>query len=92
MVERPSNMADTNVLDIVIIGAGGFAREVHGMLWECFSRDHYRLKGFRGLDDKDLRRTSVQEPLLGDPDQYQPAANDRLHTGDWLYGRATQNN
>ena len=33
-------------LDLIIIGAGGFGRELHVMLWDSFSQEEYRFKGF----------------------------------------------
>ncbi|MFO0916131.1 MAG: acetyltransferase [Pirellulales bacterium] len=65
------------MLDLVIVGAGGFARELATMLWDVFSPDEYRLKGFLGRAS-DTAATPTASPLLADPLDYQPARNDRL--------------
>jgi sugar O-acyltransferase (sialic acid O-acetyltransferase NeuD family) len=64
--------------DIVIIGAGGFGRELHEMLWDCLSPEQYRFKGFLAKDPDELAGYEVDAPILDHPDSYQPRANDRL--------------
>jgi len=64
--------------DIVIIGAGGFGRELHEMLWNCLPSAEYRFKGFLAKDPDELAGYGVDAPILDHPDQYQPRANDRL--------------
>lgn len=63
--------------DLVIVGAGGFARELAAMLWEGLSADEYRLKGYLGRAS-DTPQTPTAEPLLGDPASYRPEPQDRL--------------
>ena len=62
--------------DIVIVGAGGFGRELHSLLWDCFSKDQYRFKGFLAKQKDELNGYDIDAPVLDDPDQYRPAAAD----------------
>lgn len=64
--------------DIVIIGAGGFGRELHEMLWDCVNHDQYRFKGFLAKDPEDLSAYGVNAPILDHPDRYQPEPSDRF--------------
>lgn len=64
--------------DIIIVGAGGFGREVESMLWDCFSRNEYRLKGFLSRDATDLDGYSVNAVHLGAPEEYAPQTEDRF--------------
>jgi len=66
------------MLDIIIVGAGGFGRELHGWMWDCFSKDQYRARGFLGEDPRDSESHGVDLPVLGDPDSYEPTPNDRF--------------
>lgn len=64
--------------DIVIIGAGGFGRELHEMLWDCFPHAQYRFKGFLAKDPDELSGFAVEGPILDHPDHYRPEAEDRF--------------
>lgn len=66
----------TDKLDLIIIGAGGFGREVHVMLWEVFSPDEYNFKGFLADETNDL--AAQLGPTVGSPEDYQPQPNDRF--------------
>ena len=60
------------MLDILIVGAGGFGRELHGWLWDCFSQEEYRLKGFLSQDAHALDSfglESARSMMIGDRDQ-----------------------
>jgi len=63
-------------LDLVVLGAGGFGRELHSMLGDCFSPDDYQFKGFLAEAANDL----VEQigPVLGSPEEYQPTESDRF--------------
>ena len=58
--------------DLVIVGAGGFAREVCAWLPEVYSAELYRFKGFLGRQD------DSSAGVLADPLKYLPAASDRF--------------
>lgn len=64
--------------DIVIVGAGGFGRELAGWLEVCFAPQEYRLKGFLGTDPSQLDGYEVDAPVLDDPATYVPQTNDRF--------------
>ena len=66
------------MLELIIIGAGGFGRELHEMLWHVFSQDEYRLKGFLANDDGNLSQWQIEAPVLAAPEDYQPEPNDRF--------------
>lgn len=62
--------------DLIIIGAGGFGRELHTMLWDGISRDEYRFKGF--LANESDEKAASHGPVIGSPEDYQPQQNDRF--------------
>lgn len=63
-------------LDLIIIGAGGFGRELHVMLMDAFSADQYQFKGF--LADESNALAAQLGPVVGSPRDYQPQPNDRF--------------
>jgi sugar O-acyltransferase (sialic acid O-acetyltransferase NeuD family) len=65
------------VHDLIIVGAGGFGHEVHAWLWDAFSPEEYRFKGFLGRKDECAAGDAVVK-WLADPETYQPQANDRF--------------
>lgn len=69
------------MLDLVIVGAGGFGREMFHWSRDTFSRDEYRIKGFLSAKPNDLDGFEVQAPILGDPMTYQPQPNERFLFG-----------
>ena len=56
------------MLDLIIIGAGGFGRELLSMLEDVFDPQHYRFKGFLAQDPDALSKFGVQAPVLADPE------------------------
>ena len=71
-------MNGESMQEIIIVGAGGFGREVCNWLWDCFSQEHYRLKGFLSQDDHALDQHDIDAQVLGDPADYQPEPKDRF--------------
>ena len=63
-------------LDLIIVGAGGFGRELHAMLWDVFSPDDYRFKGF--LADETNEKAEALGPFVGSPKDYEPTTSDRM--------------
>lgn len=63
---------------IVIVGAGGFGREVLQYVRDAFGTGDDVVKGF--LDDRsvDLASFGLSYPILGDTHSYRPAPGDRL--------------
>lgn len=66
------------MFDVVIIGAGGFGREIRQLLFDCLDSDEYRFKGFLGKDMGVADDPEVAKLVLGDPQTYLPEPNDRL--------------
>lgn len=69
--------------ELVIVGAGGFGREMFQWLtdWMVTLRPphtRYRIKGFLSNQPDDLRGFDLPVPILDDPDEYVPAPGDRL--------------
>ena len=64
--------------DIIIVGAGGFGREVYSWLWDCFSRAEYGFKGFLADNKNDLEGYDIDGPILDGPAVYRPASADRF--------------
>ncbi len=71
-------------LDIVIVGAGGFGREVYGWAKQSFAKDAYQFKGFLDKDNQSLDGFNLGLSVLGSEDDYVVQANDRflLAVGD----------
>lgn len=66
------------MLDIVIVGAGGFAREIQCLLPDFLQDTPHRLKGFLGRDQGVASIHDIGKSLLADPEHYEPEKNDRL--------------
>jgi len=68
------------MLDVIIVGAGGFGREILAWLWQCYSAEEFRLKGFltRARDKQSLAGFNVVANVIGDPESYVPCENDRF--------------
>ena len=64
--------------DLVIVGAGGFGREVYQWARAAFDPGSHRIKGFLSNRPDDLAGKGIDAPLLGDPDSYAVAAGDRF--------------
>lgn len=64
------------MLDLVIVGAGGFGRELHTMLLDVFPENTHRFKGF--LADRENSVASKLGPILATPEEYQPLPTDRF--------------
>lgn len=77
MVDAPARGAPRT--DVVIVGAGGFGREVLQYVRDAFATDpSLRIKGF--LDDRppDLGAFGLDLPVLGDTRTYALAPDDRF--------------
>lgn len=66
---------------VLIVGAGGFGREVHSWFdaWRLAERgrsDQYRFAGFLDRDPKALANVAIDVPILGDPATYLPQADE----------------
>ena len=64
--------------NIIIIGAGGFGRELYEMLWDVFDQSTHEFKGFLAQDDESLRDDGLESTWIGDPEEYQPTDGDRF--------------
>jgi len=66
------------MLDIVIVGAGGFGREAYYWIKDSFSTTQYRIKGFLSTNPCDLDGFHFEETILGDENSYTARENDRF--------------
>ncbi len=66
------------MLDIVIIGAGGFAREVETLLPSFLPDTPHHVKGFLGKDQGVPTAQDLSRRILGDPEDYHPQPEDRF--------------
>jgi len=64
--------------NIVIVGAGGFGREILAWMTPCFQPAEYPLKGFLACDDSELDGFNRPASIIGSPDSYQPELEDRF--------------
>lgn len=66
------------MLDIIIVGAGGFGREVYQWSKDAFGEDEYNIKGFLSKDSSELDGFLIDAPILGHEDDYQIQESDRF--------------
>lgn len=66
------------MLDVIIVGAGGFGREIHQLLPACLPGDKYRFKGYLGRDQGVSADLNVEKLTLADPERYRPQSADRF--------------
>jgi sugar O-acyltransferase (sialic acid O-acetyltransferase NeuD family) len=71
-------MSDGRKLDLIVVGAGGFGREILGWLWDCFSPDDYQVKGFVDDNPTPVVHAGENFPVLGSPNEYVPGEKDRF--------------
>jgi sugar O-acyltransferase (sialic acid O-acetyltransferase NeuD family) len=57
---------------LVIIGAGGFGREMMSWIKDIENSDRYELIGFLSNNKNDLTGYDIDYPILGDPETYEP--------------------
>jgi sugar O-acyltransferase (sialic acid O-acetyltransferase NeuD family) len=66
-------------VDIVIVGAGGFGREVCAWVQDAIAQGaSWRIAGFLDRNLQSLQGYHVGYPLLGDPATYVPRANEQF--------------
>ena len=63
---------------ILIVGAGGFGREVFHWLKDALSGDSSKITGFLSVDSHQLEGFSCPLPILGDPSSFIPEPTDGL--------------
>ncbi len=66
------------MLNLLIIGAGGFGRELYEMLWDGLSPEDYRVGGFLAQDDGQLDKYGIEHRVVADPETYRPDPQDRF--------------
>lgn len=64
--------------NIIILGAGGFGREVYLWSKDTFSKDKYRIKGFLDDNSKALDGYSLNVDIIGSMVEYIPDEHDRF--------------
>jgi sugar O-acyltransferase (sialic acid O-acetyltransferase NeuD family) len=66
------------MLELVVVGAGGFGREVYQWARSAFDSDSHSVKGFLSNRPADLDGRDIGLPILGDPDSYEPGPSERF--------------
>lgn len=64
--------------NIIIIGAGGFGREVYNWAKESFSPKKFRIKGFLSSNPNDLNNFNFDVGILGHENSYNIKKQDRF--------------
>jgi len=67
-----------NMRDIIIIGAGGFGREVYLWAKDSFPNDQYRIKGFIDDNPRILDDYNMDINVIGNLDNYKIKKQDRF--------------
>jgi len=62
--------------NIIIVGAGGCAREIYYWANDTFSKENYKIKGFLSYNQKDLEGFNVKSDIIGNDDNYKIEKND----------------
>ncbi|HHQ2481156.1 TPA: acetyltransferase [Bacillus cereus] len=66
------------MLNIVIVGADGFGREVYQYAKDTYPSDQYKIKGFLSNGPDDLTNYNLNSKILGDAVSYEIQENDRF--------------
>jgi sugar O-acyltransferase (sialic acid O-acetyltransferase NeuD family) len=66
------------MVDLVIVGAGGFGREVYQWARATFDPAQYRIKGFLSNRPDDLKGLRIEAAVLGDDESYRIEPSDRF--------------
>jgi sugar O-acyltransferase (sialic acid O-acetyltransferase NeuD family) len=66
------------MVDVIIVGAGGFGREVYHWAKDSLAATQYRIKGFLSHHPEDLEGFGLEEKILGDDVTYAVQENDRF--------------
>lgn len=66
------------MLDVIIVGAGGFGREVYQWAKDSLPAAQYRIKGFLSHRPEELNGFGLDEKILGDDISYAVQENDRF--------------
>lgn len=61
---------------LLIVGAGGFGREVYGVALAAAAGAEWDVAGFLDADEQALQQFRYPVKILGDPATYQPASDD----------------
>ena len=64
--------------NIIIVGAGGFGREVYLWAKDSFFKDQYRIKGFLDDNPRILNNYNMDIGIIGDLDGYEIKKQDRF--------------
>jgi sugar O-acyltransferase (sialic acid O-acetyltransferase NeuD family) len=64
--------------NLIIVGAGGFAREVYHWARDTFSNNSYTIKGFLSYNNKDLEGYKIEAGIIGNDEVYKIKENDRF--------------
>ena len=64
--------------DIIIIGAGGFGREVYNWAKESFPSKNFKIKGFLSKNPSDLDNFNIGVRILGEESTYDIKEKDRF--------------
>ena len=75
--------------DLIIVGAGGFGRELLEMLWEVFLAARVSLQGLSWrAKESDVRRYGVDAEVLADPEIYRARSAGSIPAGHRRHGCA----
>ncbi|MRH41219.1 hypothetical protein GH741_00860 [Aquibacillus halophilus] len=64
--------------NVVIVGAGGFGREIYQYTKCIYSEDKYKIKGFLSTNPSDLDNFDIDANILGNEYTYEIQENDRF--------------
>jgi len=78
IVQDKDNYPEKIKYNIIIVGAGGFGREVYSWAKDLFSKDQYKIKGFLDDNNKALDNFNLDIGIIGNIDGCMPEEKDRF--------------
>jgi len=78
IVQNKENYPEKIKYNIIIVGAGGFGREVYLWAKDLFSKDQYKIKGFLDDNNRALDNFNLGIGIIGSIDGYIPEEKDRF--------------
>ena len=78
IVQNKENYPEKIKYNIIIVGAGGFGREVYLWAKNLFSKDQYKIKGFLDDNNRALDNFNLGIGIIGSIDGYIPEEKDRF--------------
>jgi sugar O-acyltransferase (sialic acid O-acetyltransferase NeuD family) len=78
MAVHRCDLRSLTMFNVILVGAGGFGRELRQLLPDCLPADEYQFKGYLGKDQGVGKDAEARRLTLSDPEVYEPQPRDRF--------------